>query len=417
MPANDAGAEPRLRARAGSRPLSLPAAQRGVAIVVLLALTGIVLIGALVVAVGGSSAAIRRDQQTALALAKARDALIARAASTFNRPGSLPCPDQNDDGKVTNPSDWNLSECNTYIGRLPWHTLDLDDLRDGYGERLWYVLTDTFRDDMAAGELNSDTPGALTVTGELVTSNVIAIIFSAGPPSALQDRTGAGLLLVSNYLDGENADGDTDYDSSGAVNDTLLMITRDALFSAVERRVAREARLCLEAFAASAGNRFPWAAPLSDLNGDNDASGTLTGRVPASLTNTAATLGTAVWPSSPFGGTCFTGGRWDHWRKLLLYHVAPDVAPDSATPLCSGSCLTVNGIPDVPAVVIVSGRALANPDQSGRPASATDVYLETFGSINNADGFGTGQYVQARPNVPATPGFNDVVQCAGTTAC
>ena len=76
----------------------------------------------------------RADQTTAAALAQAREALIGRAAADKERPGSLPCPDFDDDGEATNGS------CSVTVGRLPWKTLDLPDLRDGEGNRLWYAL-------------------------------------------------------------------------------------------------------------------------------------------------------------------------------------------------------------------------------------------------------------------------------------
>jgi hypothetical protein len=97
---------------------------------------------------------IESDRITAAALAQAKDALIGRAAADDNRPGSLPCPDF-DNGTI-NPLNTsndgtadllNGIECPSYIGRLPWRTLGLPDLRDGSGERLWYALSRAFRDD------------------------------------------------------------------------------------------------------------------------------------------------------------------------------------------------------------------------------------------------------------------------------
>ena len=76
----------------------------------------------------------RADQTTAAALAQAREALIGRAVADKERPGSLPCPDFDNDGEATNGS------CSVTVGRLPWRTLGLPDLRDGHGNRLWYVL-------------------------------------------------------------------------------------------------------------------------------------------------------------------------------------------------------------------------------------------------------------------------------------
>ena len=52
-----------------------------------------------------------------------------------SRLGDLPCPDRDDDGDADA-----VPGCDTAalaLGRLPWKTLGLPDLRDGDGERLW----------------------------------------------------------------------------------------------------------------------------------------------------------------------------------------------------------------------------------------------------------------------------------------
>src|SRR6185436_20415405 len=114
------------------------ALQRGAALIVMLALVGIVAV-ALVLKVGYAAGdRTGRDTKTALALGQARDALIARAAMDVNRPGSLPCPDTDNDGAAELFAGVN---CPAYVGRLPWRTLGLPDLRDGAGERLWYAVS------------------------------------------------------------------------------------------------------------------------------------------------------------------------------------------------------------------------------------------------------------------------------------
>src|SRR5258706_6313971 len=91
--------------------------------------------------------AARRAEASDRALAQAREALRAYAEAgaigAWVGPGYLPCPDLDDDG-------WAESTCGSQsgdsgqperIGRLPWKTLGLPDLRDGYGERLWYAVS------------------------------------------------------------------------------------------------------------------------------------------------------------------------------------------------------------------------------------------------------------------------------------
>ena len=91
--------------------------------------------------------AAERDRVSDRALAQAREALVAYAAdrpiTAWVGPGYLPCPDTDDDGwaEATCGSQSGDSGQDQRIGRLPWKTLGLPDLRDGYGERLWYAVS------------------------------------------------------------------------------------------------------------------------------------------------------------------------------------------------------------------------------------------------------------------------------------
>jgi hypothetical protein len=417
----------RARARGAARSR---ARQSGATLLLMLCLVGTVFGFLLVSGFVGTRAAIDRDAQTALALGQARDALIGRAAADENRPGSLPCPDVNNDGDSKLLDDWDGSICTSYIGRLPWKYLDLPDLRDGNGERLWYVLTPGFRDNPNGAALNSETSGDLVVsTAGGGASGVIAIVFSAGTPLAGQERSGAGLNDVANYLDGDNADGDSNYETlveSASFNDRGLLITRDNLFPSVERRVAREARHCLEQVSKLPGmaGRYPWAAPMNDTVLYDDATGVRFGRVPWKLDSTEASAETPpglAWPESAQSGIqCFDPDTWwGAWHEMIIYHVGADYDADSEAGPCTGECLTVNATTNVPAIVIVAGRPLANPDQTLRHA-ATDVpgnYLETLAGTNNAIGPSTHTYVRGPAMVRSAPGFNDKVECVGVSAC
>jgi type II secretory pathway pseudopilin PulG len=198
--------------------MASPARQRGVALVVLLALVGIVFSALLISALSGSRAAIERDQQTARALQKARDALLAYAVSVNPgggpnyRPGDFPCPDRLNNGSAGNSCSTSTSQ---RIGRLPWRALELDDLRDGSGERLWYVLSGNFDRTTgsppcaAAGDsdcLNSETVGTITVRdaagnivndGTSLATGVVAVLIAPGAPitrqgGLVQDRSCTG---------------------------------------------------------------------------------------------------------------------------------------------------------------------------------------------------------------------------------
>jgi hypothetical protein len=112
----------------------------------------LVLVAASVATAAFSSASsAQRERATERALAQAREALLAFAADrpidADVGPGYLPCPDLDDDG-------WAESTCGSLagnvgqedrLGRLPWKTLGLPDLRDGHGERLWYAVSTRFK--------------------------------------------------------------------------------------------------------------------------------------------------------------------------------------------------------------------------------------------------------------------------------
>ncbi|MHB1237361.1 MAG: hypothetical protein ACYCY7_07345, partial [Gallionella sp.] len=70
-----------------------PGTQHGGVLLVMLVILVIGAAALLVSALNSSSLKIARDKTTADALAQAKDALIAYAASDPNRPGELPCPD------------------------------------------------------------------------------------------------------------------------------------------------------------------------------------------------------------------------------------------------------------------------------------------------------------------------------------
>jgi hypothetical protein len=229
---------------------------------------------------------IERQQINAAVLREAREALIAFAAAQASQgPGHLPCPDKLDTGTspgilcgtpLTPP---NLSR----VGRLPWRTLGLPDLRDGSGERLWYAVSDNFL-NKPGRPVNSDVQGQLTVVGTTApTPNVIAVIFAPGgavtrADGTLQQRPPAGACGALgdprcdpvNYLERENADGDENVFVAAPLcianlrncgtdfNDELVVITHEDLFAAVETVVAR--RLETEVGKELAGHFQAWQA-------------------------------------------------------------------------------------------------------------------------------------------------------------
>lgn len=256
----------------------------------------------------GNTGALRRtlDDTTAAAMVEAKTALLGRAAQDDNRPGSLTCPDTDDDG-VANQIGGN---CTAYIGRIPWKTLDIADIRDGWGERLWYALTPELRDNPAAQPINPQQVLQLSLDG---TANYAALVFSAAPP--LSNQNGRPSNAVADYLDGANSDGDLSYVSgphSESFNDSVLTITREDVFRTVNMRIMAEIRgpddnapgapsRGLRRFFADNG-MFPWA----DTDGDGYANGgAVSGRPPYNELNLDA--GTLAWLNA------------NQWPNLLSY--------------------------------------------------------------------------------------------------
>jgi hypothetical protein len=265
---------------------------------------------------------IAKDKVTAAALEQAKAALIGYALSVNlaagGRPGDLPCPDTSDIGTTgASCGDAVGSNQALRIGRLPWKSLGLPDLRDGDGERLWYAVSNNFKYNTRTtcatpsdtGCLNSDTRGTITVRNSAGTvvydgsnpdpytpSGVIAVIIAPGAVLQRQDTgttqnrtctggscTAAGVCTSApvtntpkcnpiNYLDvlsgtednagfvdGSAADGFIqglikDASNNIVVNDRLIVITYNDLIPALERRVAAEAMNCLSTYAATAQN-------------------------------------------------------------------------------------------------------------------------------------------------------------------
>ena len=202
--------------------------QRGAALLVFMLIFFLASISLLLSSADLSGSRVQADQTSSNALAQAKAALLARAA-TATRPGSLPCPDFDDDGVDTNGS------CSNTIGRLPWKTLGLADLRDGDGNRLWYVLATQLRNN-STSKINPAEPLGLSIDG---TGNTAAIVFSPGQPLVGQD----GRLSndIKDYLDGANNDGGPYISgpASPTFNDRAIAISRDELFRMVNLRILR----------------------------------------------------------------------------------------------------------------------------------------------------------------------------------
>lgn len=212
-------------------------AQKGGALIIFILVLVLAGTAALFSLLDGSDVKVERDKITALALSEAKAALIGRAVSDVNHPGSLPCPDGNDDGIADPFGPGNL--CPSNIGRLPWKSLGISTLIDGAGESLWYAVSQNYRDHISAEPINGTALGALVVDG---IADQMAIVFAPGQP--LNAQVARPSNNVGDYLEAENADGDLVFNKqqSPLQNDQLITIGRAELFSVVSQRILREIR-------------------------------------------------------------------------------------------------------------------------------------------------------------------------------
>jgi type II secretory pathway pseudopilin PulG len=287
---------------------------------------------AFITSLSSTAVSNRRNHSTAEVLAQAKEALIGYALTygdthSGDPHGYLPCPDT--DGSAGSNAEGSSETCGSAgansMGRLPWRTLDLPALFEGSGECMWYVVSGNYKNNPKwGGNMNWDTPAQLHLYGsdgnEIAANEIVALVIAPGAAlSTNSDRSGnaaptcGGNFTAAAYLDNDtthginNADGATgsfilphDHrDANGnitlTVNDQFAVITRQDLWHAIEARIAKEVRQCLDDYAATSNGKYPWPAPVSTglYVGVAD---TLFGRIPDTPnTNTA----TAYTPTDP----------------------------------------------------------------------------------------------------------------------
>lgn len=369
-----------------------------------------------------------QEQKTQAILTEAKEALIAYASSVYpvgnNRPGDLPCPDTNNDGKKelscgnANGSTGQAAR----LGRLPWKSLGLADLRDASGERLWYAVSNNFKENTRRLPLNSDTTGTIQVADSAGNSipNVIAVIIAPGPPlqrlngAVIQDRSPAGENNPANYLDETATEDNADFTDSATngfvsgivrdaqgrilVNDGMLLITYNDLMPLLEKQVASTVLNCLTSYAAYSDamndnwGRYPWPAGMaSSATGNHkDTSGTLFGRIPDLMCHTGGE-GVSEIACNPIVGTnpqmlsswglvpgCTLNDAWfkQNWREQVFYAIADAYKPGTGVPAC-GTCLTVGSTTGVKVAVFVGRQTLSAQNRSNSVDKAViGNYLE-----------------------------------------
>lgn len=387
-----------------------------------------------------------RATKTSNALIEAKKALLGYAVvvdlhngctAACSRPGDFPCPDLDNDGEAET---WCGNASGTTgqaarIGRLPWKTLGLDDLRDGNGDRLWYAVSNNFKNNTKTLPLNNDTLGTINITdfGGLVSANAtgttgaVAVIFSTGTPLTRQDgiqqiRSGTNANIASHYLDNALGEDNADFVDSTAngfvkgvvrnatgdiiLNDQLLVISPKDIFNAIDTRVLKAVKAALTTFYV-ANNYYPTPASFANTNCLRTAtvaactSGLLNeGRIPATIVPAWST--TSILRAE-------SNNNWfqqNGWREHVYYAVSP--ACIFPIPNCSGvGYLTlngaINGATSKNMILLMAGPSLSGQSRNTNPQKIvqSNYYEQENATILN------GIYQRT---IPLTATFNDSVE-------
>ena len=339
--------------------------QRGYVLLSMVAIIGL-LTATAATSIGETALVRQLSDKNKMVLAKAREALISRAASDANHPGSLPCPDA-----VTNIPGNNIpndgiadllsgTACPSAIGRLPWRTLGLPDLRDADGERLWYLLAPAYQDSTAK-IINPSTGGQ--IAGYECTENApaspawpcaaprlvslapwVAVIFAPGKLLPGQHRDAAHTADVLQFLESYNAAEPLKLRTAagGAHNDRLSGITADDLFAIVQRRVAREVQSALSIYRTTTTpgqTRLP--VPAAQCT-----SSTLCDAAPLTAVPPATARGYLPSNDSRLNQIMAAQNMsWfdrNHWRNTMTYTIDTRCATESAGESCGMALATAS---------------------------------------------------------------------------
>lgn len=238
--------------------------QQGVALLMLVFVLVLGVVAYTLKTLNSSSIENDRHQKTVQALAEAKSALVGYAVTYDDtHPGEaygyMPCPDKSDiNGAGSELNCGTAGE--TSIGRLPWKTLKVSPIRDGYGECLWYAVSGSFKNNPkqplypnTLGQLSIKTANGNFYAGSDV-DPLVAVVFAPGSVVANQDRADSGEdayctgnYLALNYLDTVNNISNADAsdstfvsDSSATFNDKLILITQSEIFKNYCGKYARK---------------------------------------------------------------------------------------------------------------------------------------------------------------------------------
>lgn len=271
--------------------------QQGATLIIMLIIMVMGIATALVSSLSSTALKNTRQQTNSATLSQAKEALIAYAVTygdshSGKTHGYLPCPDLNTSVNPEGSSEPCGSQDVNTLGKLPWKTLGMPAQHDGNGECLWYAVSGTYKNNPATAQtMNWDSTGKLRIFSssgnEILANEIVAVVIAPGATLSNQNRSSiagtpvcGGNYLPENYLDNDtehninNADittgqfilphdhQDSNGNTSVSINDQFVYITRQDIWSSIQKRVAQAAKQCLDDYANSSSGKYPWAAPV-----------------------------------------------------------------------------------------------------------------------------------------------------------
>jgi hypothetical protein len=391
--------------------------KNGVALIIFVLALVLAATAFLIAKLDASEVNTERDKKTAIALSKAKIALIGwsitRGNSGTDRPGELPCPDTDAPGTAL----YGVEEGSCVVGkvgRLPWKTLGIEELTDGYGEPLWYSIDGAFRKRFGSvastnQPINSDT----RATTKIYAADGLTLITGAGLEAAAvilapkqllngQNRSPTNIAIcpatgtslaenrcATNYLDSQsgrsNATNTGSFirgSKSDTFNDQLIYISAFELMKMTEKRVGRELKTILKNYYTAHGV-YPYPAKYSDTDCRDEGN---TGYFTYCQSNVSVCRGRFPDEALPvgWGGPSLLPGwfSFNLWGQTIYYSVGTNAlatSPFGCSPQLTVDATNQNGI------FILSGSPFgASVRNSPSESLNLSIYLE---DIENQDGW------------------------------
>lgn len=346
---------------------------RGIALLVMLAL---ILVSLTVVAINRlsiNSSELKQKEATLKALATAREAIMGYALTRtagVRPPGTLPCPDTDNDGRQ-NISAGVCTSANRR-GLVPYIDLAIPQPLDGTGAPLWYAVANNYAGDLATGR-NSSLSSTLRLDGQ----SVVFIVIAAQSPTLNQQPRTSPLAPITEFLEGDNADATLDSYTNlqdDTHNDLLLGMPVIDFWQSVEKLVLAEVSSSIKNYRTNCGV-YPWASTFT-TSGANSVASNYEGGAP---------LGAAL-PTNWGVGCAPQLAAWlVHWKDNLYYAICKQATPvNPPTTSCLGLVNAAGVTTTAQVIAIAPGAKLAGQN---RPPLAINNFFEGKDATPNDNQF------------------------------